>query len=285
MTTSSTSADRVAVITGAAGGIGLGLARACVADGMRVAIADLDAARAGETAKALRAAGANAEAWACDVRHPAEVDRLRDLVLEKFGRVDLVCLNAGLGLVKPVAECTEVDWRLLFDVNVNGVINGIRSFLPTLIAQGSGHLSATASLSGLVADPGLAIYNGTKFAVVGIMESLGMELRRDHQGISVSVLCPGPVATDIVANSNKSLADEGTAMTGGEDVADYLARGLSPDTVGRLAIDGIKAGDFWLLPHPELTVSLLEERVAALRLRRLYAPDQDWPLQGGQGQP
>lgn len=285
MTTSSTSADRVAVITGAAGGIGLGLARACVADGMRVAIADLDAARAGEAAKALRAAGANAEAWACDVRHPAEVDRLRDLVLEKFDRVDLVCLNAGLGLVKPVAECTEVDWKLLFDVNVNGVINGIRSFLPTLIAQGSGHLSATASLSGLVADPGLAIYNGTKFAVVGIMESLGMELRQDHQRIGVSVLCPGPVATDIVANSNKSLADEGTAMTGGEDVADYLARGLSPDTVGRLAIDGIKAGDFWLLPHPELTLGLLEERVAALRLRRLYAPDQDWPLQGGQGQP
>ncbi len=280
VTTVRDTADRVAIITGAAGGIGEGMARACAEDGMRVVVADVDAARAAEAAGELRRRGATALDCVCDVRSFAETNGLREFALERFGRIDLVCLNAGLGLVKAVADCSDVDWTLMFDVNVTGVINGIRVFLPTMINQGFGHLSATASLSGLVADPDLAIYNGTKFAVVGIMESLAMELRRDHPRIGASVLCPGPVATDIVANSAKVLSDAGTDMDHPDKVAGYLARGRSPTEVGRLAIDGIEAGHFWLLPHPDLTFELLKERTSSMRDRRLYAPEEQWTDQG-----
>lgn len=264
--------DGVAVITGAAAGIGLGLARACVDRGMGVVIADLDAARVEEAAAQLRADGATATAHGCDVRHPAQVEALRDAALADMGRIDLVCNNAGVGLARPVTECSEADWNLLFDVNVNGVINGIRTFLPHLIAQGTGHISATASLSGLVGDPDLVVYNGTKFAVVGMMEALALELRRDHPGVGASVLCPGPVATDLMATSDKARADAGSTHETDQEVIDYLARGASPDEVGRMAVEGMATGQFWLLSHPELTFDLLDPRYEAMRERQLYQP-------------
>lgn len=270
--------DKVAVITGAAGGIGLGMARACLDRGMRVVIADLDAARVAETAEQLRSAGASIAAHACDVRDSAQVETLRDTALSRMGRVDLVCNNAGVGLARPVAECGRADWELLFDVNVTGVANGIRAFLPHLIDQGAGHISATASLSGLVGDPDLVIYNGTKFAVVGIMEGLALELARDHPGVTASVVCPGPVATDLIATSGKALAEAGSSQNVDHGAADYLARGMSPSAVGQLAIDGIAAGDFWLLSHPEETFELMDPRHEAMRRRRLFVPP-DWTRQ------
>lgn len=282
MSISEASVNKVAVITGAASGIGLGLARACVDDGLRVLVADLDTARLGTAADELRAgvAGSDVVEQPCDVRKLDDLAVLRQRALELFGRVDLVCLNAGIGLAKPITECTEADWSLLFDVNVTGVINGIRTFLPTMIEQGFGHLSATASLSGLIADPDLVIYNSTKFAVVGLMESLALELRREHPALGTSVLCPGPVATDLIATSAKLLADVGSTFPSeGDDVASYLARGLHPDAVGRMAIDGISAGDFWLLPHPDLTFELLDQRNGAMRAKRLSEPEMMWTQQ------
>lgn len=284
---------KVAVITGAASGIGLGLARACVDDGLHVVIADLDAGRLGDAADNLRASAqeradtADSDgnstvvlAQPCDVRKLGDLVALRERAMESFSRVDLACFNAGVGLAKPIAECTEADWSLLFGVNAAGVANGIQAFLPTMIEQGFGHLSATASLSGLIADPDLVIYNGTKFAVVGLLESLALELRRDHPAVGASVLCPGPVATDLVASSAKLLADAGSSFpSDGDEVASYLARGLHPDAVGRLAIDGINAGDFWLLPHPDLTFELVDQRNEAMRSRQLCEPDMVWTQQ------
>lgn len=257
---------RTAVVTGAAGGIGLGIAKAALDRGMQVMIADLDGARAEEQAAALAGDGGRIEARGCDVRDLGAVEALRDDALRTFGRVDLVANNAGVGLARPLEECRPADWDLLLDVNVRGVTNGVRAFLPHFIEQGSGHVNATASLSGLVADPDLAVYNLTKFAVVGLLEALALEMRRDHPGVTASVLCPGPVATDLMDTSAKVLADAGSGSDDhNEAVGEYLARGMHPDDVGRLAVDGIAAGRFWLLPHPDLTFELLEARMAGMR--------------------
>lgn len=274
--------NRTAVITGAAGGIGLGIARACLDEGMRVMASDLDAERLRETTDALREAGGRVVDHPCDVRDLQSVDDLRDAALAEFGSVDLVCNNAGVGLARPLLETTDADWRLLLDVNIGGVANGVRSFLPLMVEQGGGHLNATASLSGLIGDPDLAIYNATKFAVVGLMESLALEMLRDHPGVTCSVLCPGPVATDLMATSDRMLVDAGStdSLTDGrnDQLAGYLAAGLQPDEIGRMVVSGIVAGDFWLLPHPDLTFGLLDDRQEAMRRRRLFHAG-DWTLQ------
>lgn len=267
---------KTAVITGGASGIGLGIARACLDRGMQVMLSDVDAARVSETAAGLRAAGGDVAARPCDVRDRNQVDELRDAALAAFGGLELVCNNAGLGLSRSILETTTTDWDLLLDVNLGGVINGVSSFVPLLIEQGHGHLSATASLSGVVADPDLMVYNATKFGVVGIMESLALELRRDHAGVGASVLCPGPVATDLITSSDAHLVDAGAEKAQDEDIAAYLAAGMHPDEVGRIAVDGIAAGDFWLLSHPELTFELLDARSEAMRQRRLATYDEAW---------
>ena len=270
--------DKVAVITGAAGGIGLGLVRACLAEGMSVTMSDVDGARLAETADDLLAAGASVMAHSCDVRELRQVEELRDAAARQFGSVDLICNNAGVALARTVPECGDTEWSLHFDVNIRGVANGIQAFLPLMIEQGSGHICATSSLSGLKGNFDLVIYSGTKFAVVGIMESLAVEMRRDHPGISCSVLCPGPVATDLMATSSKHLAGTGAEPVDSErsvEVASYLASGLHPDEVGRIAVDGIKAGHFWLLPHPKLTFEVLDRRHQAMQRRVLHV-DQDW---------
>ena len=243
---------------------------------------DLDAERLRETTDALREAGGRVVDHPCDVRDLQSVDDLRDAALAEFGSVDLVCNNAGVGLARPLLETTDADWRLLLDVNIGGVANGVRSFLPLMVEQGGGHLNATASLSGLIGDPDLAIYNATKFAVVGLMESLALEMLRDHPGVTCSVLCPGPVATDLMATSDRMLVDAGStdSLTDGrnDQLAGYLAAGLQPDEIGRMVVSGIVAGDFWLLPHPDLTFGLLDDRQEAMRRRRLFHAG-DWTLQ------
>ena len=271
--------NKVAVITGAAGGIGLGLVRACLAEGMSVTMSDVDGARLADAADEMIAAGANVMARSCDVRELRQVEELRDAAARRFGRVDVVFNNAGVAVARPVPECGNTEWVLHFDVNVRGVANGIQAFLPMLIEQASGHICSTASLAGLKGNLDLVIYSGTKFAVVGIMESLAVEMRRDHPGISCSVLCPGAVATDLIATSSKRLEDTGAEPSNtserASDVAAFLASGLHPDEVGRIAVDGIKAGHFWLLSHPELTFELLDRRHQAMKRRQLHV-DQDW---------
>ncbi len=267
----------VAVITGAASGIGLGLARAAVSRGMAVVGSDIDEQRLDAAMTALADDGGNATGVTGDVRQRAEVEALRDEALSRHGRIDLVCCNAGVGLTRPLADCSDADWTLLLEVNLRGVVSGVQTFLPVLTNQGSGHLSATASLSGLVGDPDLAVYATTKFAVVGLMESLQQELRRNHSTVSASVLCPGPVATDLLATSAQALGIAGAEPAiGTEEVSAYLSRGMHPDEVGQIALDGIAAGRFWLLPHADLTLGLLDARLDAMRGGQLAEPSDDW---------
>ena len=272
-------ANKVAVVTGAAGGIGLGLVRACLSEGMSVAMSDADGTRLTETADELLAASASVVAHPCDVRELRQVEELRDAAARQFGRVDLICNNAGVAVARPVAECGDSEWSLHFDVNMRGAVNGIRAFLPLMIEQGSGHISSTASLAGLKGNLDLVIYSATKFAVVGLMEALAIEMRRDHLDISCSVLCPAAVATDLITTSSERLVDIGAEPSDRSDraaqVAAFLASGMHPDEVGRIAVDGIQAGHFWLLTHPELTFEVLDRRYQAMQRRELYV-DQDW---------
>ena len=271
--------NKVAVVTGAAGGIGLGLVRACLAEGMSVAMSDADGERLTGTAGELLAAGASVMAHPCDVRKLRQVEELRDAAARRFGSVDLICNNAGVAVARPAVECGDREWSLHFDVNVRGVANGIQAFLPLMIEQGSGHICSTASLAGLKGNLDLVIYSTTKFAVVGLMEALAVEMRRDHPDISCSVLCPAAVATDLIATSSERLADTGAEPSDRSEraaqVAAFLASGMHPDEVGRIAVDGIRAGHFWLLTHPELTFEVLDRRYLAMQRRQLYV-DQDW---------
>lgn len=271
--------NKVAVVTGAAGGIGLGLVRACLAEGMSVAMSDADGERLTETAGELLTAGASVMAHPCDVRELRQVEELRDAAARQFGSVDLICNNAGVAVARPAVECDDSEWSLHFDVNVGGVANGVQAFLPLMIEQGAGHICSTASLAGLKGNVDLVIYSATKFAVVGLMEALAVEMERDHPDISCSVLCPAAVATDLIATSSERLVDTGAEPSDRSEraaqVAAFLASGMHPDEVGRIAVDGIQAGHFWLLTHPELTLEVLDRRHLAMRRRDLYV-DQDW---------
>ncbi len=249
-----------AVITGSAGGIGLGIAKACIARGMSVVLSDVDEERLAVAAESLCADGAKAVGQRADVRELAEVVALRDRALSEFGHVDLVCNNAGLGFTTPLVDVAESDWELMLDVNVVGVANGIAAFLPHFLEQDRGHLNATSSLSGLQGDPGLGVYNATKFAVVGVMESLAGDLAEAGSAVTASVLCPGPVATDLVHSSATH-----TGHGADQAVDDYLNRGLAPDEVGEFALSGIEEGRFWLITHPELTFAILDGRLAAMK--------------------
>lgn len=264
--------DGTAVITGGASGIGLGLARACLKRGLSVVLSDVDEEQLASTATELRAGGGNVLDVVCDVRSAESVGELRDAAVSFAETIALVSNNAGVGFAKPVAETPLAEWELVLDINIRGVVNGLHAFMPVLLEQGTGHITATSSLSGWVADPDLSAYVASKFAVAGMMESLGLELVEQDTEVSASVLCPGPVATSLAETSAASI---GSHI--GEDAAAYLARGLSPDDVGEMAISQIEEGRFWLITHPELLHELVDRRVEAMKDGGLlYQPDVAW---------
>ncbi|HVN50139.1 MAG TPA: SDR family NAD(P)-dependent oxidoreductase, partial [Acidimicrobiales bacterium] len=159
---------KVAVVTGAASGIGRGLAQRFAAEGMRLALADIEAQPLEAVGRELRAGGTDVLTVVTDVSDGAQVDALGEAVVDRFGGVDLVCNNAGVGGGGMMRDLTTADWQWVLGVNLWGVIHGMRVFLPKLVAQGSGHIVNTASLAGLVAAPFMGPYNASKFAVVAI---------------------------------------------------------------------------------------------------------------------
>jgi len=196
------SAGQVAVITGAASGIGLGLAEALVARGVGVVLSDVREEALHETEERLRAQGAVVASVVTDVTDADSVDRLAARTVELFGRVDLVCNNAGV--VSPGLPMWEQDlatWSRMIDIKILGVVHGVRSFAPRLLEQGSGHFLNTASSGGLAPLPSRSPYSATMHAVVGVTETLDLELREASSGVGATVLCPGLVDTPLGANS------------------------------------------------------------------------------------
>jgi len=232
----------VAVITGGASGIGLGLARAVIARGGRVVISDVRAEAAERTAAELRDAGAEAIAIAADVADSDSVCNLAERALEAFGTVHLVCNNAGLvSPAAPMWEQTPATWDRMISVKIGGVINGVRAFAPILIAQGRGHILNTASSGGLAPLPLRTPYTGSMHAVVGLTETLDLELKTVNELLGATVLCPGLVDTPLGQNSASLGAIQLPAGMSG-NIASLGAGALSPLEVAEAALDAIAAG-------------------------------------------
>jgi NAD(P)-dependent dehydrogenase (short-subunit alcohol dehydrogenase family) len=245
-----TFADRVAVVTGGASGIGRALCLALAGRGTDVAVADLDEAGMAETAAGVRAAGRRAIAVRTDVSRREDVQALADRAFSELGGVHVLCNNAGVAAWGGLESATHEDWQWLIGVNLWGVIHGIEAFVPRMIAQRQGgHVVNTASMAGLIASQGLGVYNTTKYAVVGLSETLQKDLR--PHGIGVSVLCPMGVATSIreSARSRPAHLQNPAARPGGE--VTLIGRTLEPGKVADMVVASIRADRLYVITHAE----------------------------------
>jgi NAD(P)-dependent dehydrogenase (short-subunit alcohol dehydrogenase family) len=251
---------RVAVITGGASGIGLGMARAFARAGAQLALLDVEHEALAEASDGLAKGGAEAIGIRADVSDPESLEAAAEAVLARFGRIHVLCNNAGVLAQGPLAESSLRDWSWLVGVNLLGVAHGIHAFLPRIRAQREGgHVLNTASVAGLVALPGLGIYGATKFAVMAISETLRTELA--PEGIGVSVLCPGGVRTRIhEAARNRPAALGGPEPAGGRTAATDSAidAGMDPDRVGECVLRGVLRNEPYVLTHPEFRAPFVE---------------------------
>ncbi len=264
---------KTAVVTGAASGIGLGMAQSFADAGMRVVLSDLQEAELSRSTAALRDSGADVHSIVCDVSKPEQVQSLADGTLERYGAVHVLCNNAGIGVGGvPTWESTLDDWEWILGVNLMGVIHGVRTFLPILLEQGDGHIVNTASLAGLITGPDNALYGVTKFGVVALSEHVYLELKRSGAAVSASVLCPGYVDTNILKNSEIRPAEFPDAAPPAEgpvvDIfrewfTEQLAQGLSPREVGDQVLSAIREDRFYILTHPDWSY-LIEHRLKTI---------------------
>ena len=245
---------RVAVVTGAASGIGLGLCERFAAEGMHVVMADVEEPALAKAAAALAGAGASVLPAVTDVSDRAAVDALRDAALSAFGAVHVVCNNAGVGGSHgPLWECPPGEWDWVLGVNLEGVMNGVRTFMPLLLEQDAGHLVNTSSVFGVFAGI-LGPYGVSKHAVAALTETLHFNLKSlgvTHVG--VSVLCPGAVRTNFGTSARNRPAWAGPAVTDEAEQAsaerfDQLSvLGASPAAVAAMVVDAIRARRFYIL--------------------------------------
>ena len=243
-------AGRVAVVTGGASGIGAGIARACAEQGMRLVIADIELAPAERVARELTGGGAEAFAVRTDVTVSADLEALADAAFERFGTADLLFNNAGVAQGGSIFEFTAADWEWLIGVNLYGVVNGCRAFVPRWIARGApAHVVNTASVGGFLSGPVLGMYSTTKFAVVAYSEALAQEL--GPHGIGVSILCPGWTNTNLGAASRNRPNALGTAPDQLDIITPGMAEGMDPIDVGRHALRGVRENALHVFTHPE----------------------------------
>ncbi|MEY4175943.1 MAG: hypothetical protein RI900_3108 [Actinomycetota bacterium] len=233
--------------------------------GMNVVLADVEAPKLDEAVAGIVATGAEAIGVITDVTDGAAVDRLRDAAIERFGRVHVLCNNAGVAGSGPSGGkfVTEAEWRWVIDVNLWGVIHGHRAFLPHLVEHGDGHIVNTASMAGHF--PGHSAYTASKWAVVGITEGLFHDPRLRAAGVGVSCLCPGWVNTAIADSARNrpewaapELGVEPTPMEEamGAFVRDQLRSGMEPTAVAELVHDAILANRFWVFTDMQMVAGL-----------------------------
>ena len=250
--------NKVAVITGAASGIGRGMAETFADAGMRVVLSDVERVPLESTTDNLRASGADVHAVVADVSKAEDVSALAQSALQKFGAVHVLCNNAGVAVVcRPSWTGTLDDWAWILGVNLMGVVHGIRTFLPIMIQQGEdAHIVNTSSMAGLTT--GNSLYGASKSAVVSLSETVYLELVGGGFKPRVSVLCPGVVDTDIFHSERNRPAElPNTAWHPTEAVLaaarEGFKRGLSPRVVGEHTLQAIRDERFYVLTHPEWT--------------------------------
>ena len=264
---------KVAVVTGAASGIGRALAETFAREGSAVVIADRDTDHADAVASGIREGGGDALAVTVDVSDVDEVERLAATTIDRYGRVDVLCNNAGVSTFNLMRDQTLEEWKWVFDVNFWGVVNGLRAFLPVMREQGTpGHVVNTASIGGLLT--GAAVigpYCATKAAVVSVSETLAQELAIDETPIGVSVLCPSSVDTRMMESDRTRPAALGVehrtelADAWHGAIRDGLTgpTGQAPARVAERVLEAIRNGEFWIITHDDL-LPVVRDRVTGM---------------------
>jgi NAD(P)-dependent dehydrogenase (short-subunit alcohol dehydrogenase family) len=244
---------------------------------MHVVLADVEAPAVEAAAAELRADGLSAVAVPADVSSLESVEALARRAVDAFGAVHLVCNNAGVGATHALAwEGSLAIWEWMIGVNLFGVVHGVRAFLPLLVAQGEGHIVNTASMAGLVAGTsGSTPYTATKYAVVGLSESLALELTMIGSPVRVSVLIPGPVETNLASAIRNwpshlgpvpapARADRAGLLPIPSQLRGSLETKMHPSAVAQLVLDGIRADRFWIVTHPAELAQLIGQRTKGL---------------------
>jgi len=273
--------DKVAVITGAASGIGLGIAKKAVKEGMKVIIADIEEEALTKAENELKESGDYILAVLTDVSKPDNIERLAQKTLDTFGKVHLLCNNAGVGTAGVLWETPLVEWEWVMNVNLWGVIHGIRTFVPIMLEQDENcHIVNTASIAGLVSSGYEGVYTITKHGVVALSEQLSRELSALDSKIKLSVFCPGFVTTNILdcrrncpedmpdgdldfdTALEKFLKDHPEAKEFMTMFLNMFEAGISPEKAGDIIFDAIKDEAFYILTDTGLMFkNLVKERM------------------------
>ena len=273
--------EKVAVVTGAASGIGLALSQRFAAEGMKVVLADVEAEPLKAAEASIKASGGTAIGVLTNVMHEADVKRLADTAFDTWGNVHVLCNNAGVaggagadGIWNIPAE----DWTWVLGVNFHGVLHGIRHFVPRMLKQGdAGHIVNTASVAGLVTGGSGTPYTVSKHGVVALSETLYKDLKARGAKLSVSVLCPGWVDTKIiesVRNRPAELRPASEAAPSREMLArlqvvrGFLKEGFKPGEIAGLVLDAIRSETFYIVPVQPGIEAALALRLEDIRLRR-----------------
>jgi NAD(P)-dependent dehydrogenase (short-subunit alcohol dehydrogenase family) len=261
---------KTAFVTGGASGIGFALARAFGREEARIALADIDFEAARYACERLDKDQIKAVPIRCDVGERESVERAALETIAAFGKVHVVCNNAGVAVGGPLGSVSASDWEWIIDVNLMSVVYGVETFYPLIRSHGEGgHIVNTASIAGLISPPGLEPYAATKFAVVAMSEGWAQQL--GQIGIGVSVLCPGFVRTRIHESGRarpqryggKGEVDPGVGPTQAE-AAENIAHGIDPDIVGARTVEAVKAGELYIFTHPFMR-EFTEMRFQAIR--------------------
>lgn len=278
--------NKVAVITGAGSGIGLSLARRAAKEGMKLALADVDAPALETAASEMQALGAETFTAIVDVASTEAVSEFATNTLDRFGAAHLLFNNAGVGGGGPVWEVPQAEWDWVLGVNLHGVINGIRAFTPVMIEQGEGHIVNTASIAGLTSAAGTSTYTVSKHAVVALSEVLHGDLKNAGASVGVSVLCPSFVNTQIFdsaryradekGKSEEQLAEEKVVA---DMTAAFFKTAMAPDAVAAQVFQAVRDQQFYILTHPEGSHELVQQRMQAILENR------DPPLVGPEKYP
>lgn len=271
-------AGRTAFITGGGSGVALGQAKVFAAAGCKVAIADIRQDHLDEATAWFDQTDFEMMAVKLDITDRAAYARAADAVEAKLGPVELLFNTAGVSIFGPLQNATYDDWDWQLNVNVGGVINGIQTFVPRMIARGNGgHIVNTASMSAFVALKGTGIYCTSKMAIRGLSECLAMDLA--EHGIGVSMLCPGAVNTNIhEAVLTRPAHLQNTGYYGADpDVLAHLKRvisiGMEPETLAKYVLAGVEADQLYILPYPEFRGTL--EDIHARVMTALAKPEDD----------
>jgi NAD(P)-dependent dehydrogenase (short-subunit alcohol dehydrogenase family) len=264
-------AGKTAFVTGGASGIGLALGAAFAQAGMKVMLADIEAGALAEAVRSLRDFGPNVRSVACDVADPISVERAANAAYEAFGNVHVICNNAGVAAAGGIDNISLDNWRWVLDVNLMGVLHGIRTFLPHIRAHGEGgHIVNTASMAGMNSGLGFSPYVASKFAVVGMSEGLATQLK--PFGIGVSVLCPSFVRTRIGESGRNRPQRYGATQTPDPaspaglllaQLTERLQSGLDPSDVAARVVAAIRQEELYVFTHPEMRAEV-EDRFGAI---------------------